>query len=45
LAHLLIFGIGLVLSANPADTFGIGNYEYAPFLGKDGEAVQHPKTE
>jgi len=44
LAHLLIFGIGLVLPANAADTFGVSNYEYGPFLGKNREAAQHPKT-
>jgi hypothetical protein len=45
LAHLLIFGIGLVLSANPADTFGVSNHEYGLFLGKDCGAAQEHKTE
>jgi hypothetical protein len=28
LTHLLIFGIGLVPPASPADTFGVSNREY-----------------
>jgi hypothetical protein len=38
-------GRSLVLPANPADTFGVSNYEYGPFLGKDGEAAHQPETE
>src|ERR1019366_10822741 len=45
LAHLLILGIGLVLSANPADTFGVSNHAYGLFLGKTSEAAQEPNTE
>ena len=43
LAHLLIFGIGLVLPANPADTFGVGNHEYGLFLGKRARQLRNTR--